>query len=71
MRFRPNDTVCHLDIPMHGCSLFLDDEPVVLDRNIAEENESDGSLKPNSAVDIARCTAGNVTTLCVDLIEFG
>jgi 2,5-dihydroxypyridine 5,6-dioxygenase len=25
----PNDTPCHLDIPMRGCDLFLDDEPVV------------------------------------------
>ena len=27
----PNDTACHLDIPMRNCSLFLDGEPVVLD----------------------------------------
>jgi 2,5-dihydroxypyridine 5,6-dioxygenase len=26
----PNDTSCHLDIPMRGCSLFLDDKPIVL-----------------------------------------
>ncbi|GJD64484.1 leucyl aminopeptidase [Methylobacterium frigidaeris] len=26
----PNDTACHLDIPMRGCSLFLDGEPIVL-----------------------------------------
>jgi 2,5-dihydroxypyridine 5,6-dioxygenase len=25
----PNDTACHFDIPMRGCSLYLDDEPVV------------------------------------------
>jgi 2,5-dihydroxypyridine 5,6-dioxygenase len=25
----PNDTNCHLDIPMHGCSLYLDDREVV------------------------------------------
>jgi 2,5-dihydroxypyridine 5,6-dioxygenase len=25
-----NDTPCHLDIPMRGCSLFLDDEPIVV-----------------------------------------
>jgi 2,5-dihydroxypyridine 5,6-dioxygenase len=31
----PNDTACHLDIPMRNCSLFLDDEPVVLDGDIA------------------------------------
>ena len=30
----PNDTACHLDIPMRGCSLFLDDEPVVLDGDV-------------------------------------
>jgi 2,5-dihydroxypyridine 5,6-dioxygenase len=31
----PNDTACHLDIPMRGCSLFLDDEAMVLDGDIA------------------------------------
>jgi 2,5-dihydroxypyridine 5,6-dioxygenase len=30
----PNDTACHLDIPMRGCSLFLDDEPIVVDGEI-------------------------------------
>ncbi|MCP2624578.1 leucyl aminopeptidase [Mycolicibacterium smegmatis] len=25
----PNDTACHFDIPMRGCSLFLDDELIV------------------------------------------
>ncbi|WP_395015072.1 leucyl aminopeptidase [Dongia sp.] len=30
-----NNTPCHLDIPMRGCSLFLDDEPIVLDGDIA------------------------------------
>ena len=25
----PNDTGCHLDIPMRGCSLYLDDHEVV------------------------------------------
>ena len=29
-----NDTACHLDIPLRGCSLFLDDEAIVLDGNI-------------------------------------
>lgn len=29
-----NDTSCHLDIPLLGCSLFLDDEPVVLHGHI-------------------------------------
>lgn len=26
-----NDTACHLDIPMRGCSLYLDDDPIVVD----------------------------------------
>ncbi|MTH64089.1 leucyl aminopeptidase [Paracoccus shanxieyensis] len=30
----PNDTACHLDIPMRGCSLFLDDEAVVIDGDV-------------------------------------
>jgi 2,5-dihydroxypyridine 5,6-dioxygenase len=30
----PNDTACHLDIPMRGCSLFLDDKAVVIDGDI-------------------------------------
>ena len=29
-----NDTSCHLDIPMRGCSLFLDDEPIVIDGDV-------------------------------------
>lgn len=33
-----NDTACHLDIPMRGCSLFLDDEAVVVDGEIAVES---------------------------------
>ena len=27
----PNDTPCHIDIPMRNCSLYLDDEPVIID----------------------------------------
>lgn len=30
----PNDTACHLDIPMRNCSLFLDDDPFVIDGDI-------------------------------------
>jgi 2,5-dihydroxypyridine 5,6-dioxygenase len=26
-----NDTECHIDIPMRNCSMFLDDEPVIID----------------------------------------
>jgi 2,5-dihydroxypyridine 5,6-dioxygenase len=29
-----NDTQCHVDIPMRNCSLFLDDEPIVMDGDI-------------------------------------
>jgi 2,5-dihydroxypyridine 5,6-dioxygenase len=27
----PNNTPCHLDIPMLGCTLYLDDRPIVVD----------------------------------------
>ncbi len=30
----PNDSPCHLDIPLRGCSLFLDDEPIVIDGDV-------------------------------------
>ncbi|HEV7976301.1 leucyl aminopeptidase [Amycolatopsis sp.] len=30
----PNDTPCHFDIPMRGCSLYLDDEPIVRDGDV-------------------------------------
>ncbi|PLW69866.1 leucyl aminopeptidase [Pseudohalioglobus lutimaris] len=33
-----NNTHCHLDIPMRGCSLFLDDEAVVIDGKMALES---------------------------------
>jgi 2,5-dihydroxypyridine 5,6-dioxygenase len=29
-----NDTPCHVDIPMRGCSLFLDDEPILIDGDV-------------------------------------
>jgi 2,5-dihydroxypyridine 5,6-dioxygenase len=29
-----NATPCHLDVPMRDCSLFLDDEPVVIDGDV-------------------------------------
>ena len=32
-----NDTPCHLDVPMRGCSLFLDDEPVLVDGEFTHE----------------------------------
>ncbi|MFB6451348.1 leucyl aminopeptidase [Bradyrhizobium tunisiense] len=34
----PNDTACHLDIPMRNCSLFLDDEPVVVDGRVVSRD---------------------------------
>ena len=30
-----NDTACHVDIPMRNCSLYLDDQPIVIDGDIA------------------------------------
>jgi len=30
----PNDTPCHFDIPMRNCSLFLDDEPIVINGDV-------------------------------------
>ena len=30
----PNQTVCHLDIPMRNCSLYLDGEPIVVDGDV-------------------------------------
>jgi 2,5-dihydroxypyridine 5,6-dioxygenase len=34
----PNHTSCHLDIPMRGCSLSLDDRPVIVDGEIVVES---------------------------------
>ena len=33
-----NDTPCHLDLPMQGCSLWLDDEPIVQDGAVVPED---------------------------------
>jgi 2,5-dihydroxypyridine 5,6-dioxygenase len=33
-----NDTPCHIDIPMRGCSMFLDDEPVLVDGEFVVED---------------------------------
>jgi 2,5-dihydroxypyridine 5,6-dioxygenase len=30
----PNETLCHVDVPMRNCSLFLDDEPIVVNGEI-------------------------------------
>ena len=29
-----NETLCHVDVPMRSCSLYLDDEPIVVDGDI-------------------------------------
>jgi 2,5-dihydroxypyridine 5,6-dioxygenase len=30
----PNETLCHVDVPMRNCTLYLDDEPIVVDGEI-------------------------------------
>jgi 2,5-dihydroxypyridine 5,6-dioxygenase len=30
----PNETLCHVDVPMRNCSLYLDDEPIVVNGEI-------------------------------------
>lgn len=32
-----NDTQCHVDVPMRNCTLYLDDEPIVVDGDIVIE----------------------------------
>lgn len=39
----PNDTACHVDIPMRNCTLYLDDEPIVVDGDVVVD-----SLRPRS-----------------------
>jgi 2,5-dihydroxypyridine 5,6-dioxygenase len=33
-----NDTSCHIDIPMRNCSMYLDDEPVIIDGEFVIED---------------------------------
>lgn len=33
----PNDTPCHLDIPMRNCTVYLDDEPILVDGEFTVE----------------------------------
>ena len=35
----PRDTLCHLDIPMRHCSVWLDDEPMVLKGEVIPEDQ--------------------------------
>jgi 2,5-dihydroxypyridine 5,6-dioxygenase len=30
----PNETLCHVDVPMRNCDLYLDDEPIVVKGDI-------------------------------------
>lgn len=42
----PNDTACHLDIPMRNCSLYLDDEPIVINGEVTvDEMQPVGSKR--------------------------
>lgn len=40
----PNDTACHLDIPLRGCSLFLDDQPIILDGDVVVKEMRPASM---------------------------
>jgi len=39
-----NDTACHFDIPMRNCTLYLDDEPIVVDGDVVPEE-----MRPRSS----------------------
>ncbi len=39
-----NDTLCHVDIPMRNCSLFLDDQPIVVDGDIVVDEMKSRTL---------------------------
>jgi 2,5-dihydroxypyridine 5,6-dioxygenase len=42
----PNDTPCHIDVPMRNCSLFLDERPIVVDGDIVvDEMKVEGVVK--------------------------
>jgi 2,5-dihydroxypyridine 5,6-dioxygenase len=42
-----NDTQCHIDIPMRNCSLYLDDEPVLIDGEfVIDELKVERSAEP-------------------------
>ena len=45
----PRDTLCHLDIPMRNCSVFLDDEPMVLAGEVIPEGPA--RERPLASVD--------------------
>jgi 2,5-dihydroxypyridine 5,6-dioxygenase len=39
----PNETLCHVDIPMRNCSLYLDERPIVVDGDVVVDE-----LKPSA-----------------------
>jgi 2,5-dihydroxypyridine 5,6-dioxygenase len=41
-----NDTLCHVDVPMRGCSLFLDGTPIVVDGEVIVEELRPRELLP-------------------------
>ena len=41
-----NDTLCHVDVPMRGCSLFLDGKPIVVDGEVVVEELRPRELLP-------------------------
>ena len=42
----PRDTLCHLDIPMRNCSVWLDDEPMLLKGQIVPEDSAPRAADP-------------------------
>ena len=45
-----NDTQCHVDMPMRNCSLYLDDEPIVVNGDIVVEDLKASGFVPVGAV---------------------
>jgi 2,5-dihydroxypyridine 5,6-dioxygenase len=45
----PNDTPCHVDVPMRNCTLYLDDEPIVVNGDIVVDE-----LKADTVAGVAR-----------------
>ncbi len=44
-----NDTPAHIDIPMRGCSVFLDDEPVIVDGDFVVPELKVDRYRPSAA----------------------
>jgi 2,5-dihydroxypyridine 5,6-dioxygenase len=43
----PNETLCHIDMPMRNCTLYLDDEPIVVDGDVVVD-----ALKAGDRVEV-------------------